>query len=66
MKVSTEKCKKLHLVRKKTRYQYMSGAIQLGSSSAEKDFGVLGDTRLNMNQQYTLASKAKGIFGCIR
>lgn len=44
----------------------MSGAIQLGSSSVAKDFGVLGDTRLNMNQQCTLASKANGIFGCIR
>ncbi|KAK4806781.1 hypothetical protein QYF61_005577 [Mycteria americana] len=61
------KGKVLPLGRNNPRYQYMLGATQLESSSAEKDLGVLVDTRLNMSQQRALATKrANGILGCIR
>ena len=48
-------------------HQYMLGANQLESSSAEMDLGVLVHTKLIMSQKYALAAKAaKGILGCIR
>ncbi|KAK4811754.1 hypothetical protein QYF61_005322 [Mycteria americana] len=58
----------LHLGRRNNpRYQYFPGVTQLESSFAEKDMGVLVDTKLNMNQQCDLtAKKANGVLGCIR
>jgi len=48
-------------------HQYMLGATQLESSLAEKELGVLVDTKFNMNQQYALAAKkVNGIPDCIR
>jgi len=50
MKLNKWKCKILHLGRNNPRHQYMLGAAQLENSLAEKDLGVLVDTRLNMSQ----------------
>ncbi|GAB0175623.1 mitochondrial enolase superfamily member 1 [Grus japonensis] len=67
MKFNKEKCKVLHLGKNKSMHQYMIGAIQLEINLAEKDTGVLVDTKLNMGQQDALVvKKANGILGCIR
>ncbi|KAM9627508.1 uncharacterized protein ACIBXB_017354 isoform 1-T6 [Morphnus guianensis] len=57
----------LHLERNNLMYQYVLGNDWLESSLAEKDLGVLVDTKLNMSQQRALAAKrVNGILGCIR
>ncbi|GAB0175971.1 mitochondrial enolase superfamily member 1 [Grus japonensis] len=67
MKFNKEKCKVLHLGRKKPRHVYMLRATKLGSSLAEKELGVLVDTKFDVNQQCALAAnKAIGVVGCIR
>ncbi|GAB0184068.1 hypothetical protein GRJ2_000872100 [Grus japonensis] len=67
MKFNKRKCKVLHLVRNNPMDQYMLGTTQLESSFAEKDLGVLVDTKLNMSQQCApVAKKATGILGCLR
>ena len=43
------------------------GAEQLESSSAEKDLGILADTKVNLGQQRVLAAKkARVILRCVR
>lgn len=57
------KCKDLHLGWNNATMQ--AGADCLGSRSAEKDPGVLVNSRLNMRHQCALAAKANSIVGSI-
>jgi len=66
MKYNKGKHKVHYLGRNNPSHHYMLGPAQLGSTFAEKDPGVLVDTKLTMRQQQALAEKAtNGIVGCI-
>ncbi|PKU45149.1 rna-directed dna polymerase from mobile element jockey-like [Limosa lapponica baueri] len=66
IKVNKYKCKVLHLGKHNPGVKHMLGSTRLGSSSVEKDLGVLVDNKLNMSGQCAAAAKkAKGMLGCI-
>ena len=67
MKFNKEKRKVLLVGRNNPMNQYILSADHLESSLADKDLGILVDTKLTMSQQCALpAKKVKAILSCFR
>ncbi|GAB0177901.1 hypothetical protein GRJ2_000255400 [Grus japonensis] len=68
MKFTKDKCRILHLGKNNPKHQHRLEADLLGSSTAEKDLGVLVNNKVSMGQQCAfVAKKANGILlGCIK
>ncbi|KAK4823835.1 hypothetical protein QYF61_007084 [Mycteria americana] len=66
MKFNKDKSEVLHLRKHNPGVQHKLGSTWLGSSSLERDLGVLVDNKLNMSEQCAaMAKKAKRMLGCI-
>ena len=67
MELNKDKCKVMHLGKHNPGVQHRLGSTWLGSSSLERDLGVLVGRKLNMSEQGAAAAKkANTVLGCIK